>query len=321
MNLSRFIPIFVYALLSCIGVLYAAEQGPAISTKYQLKKISPNAYVIHGPLEFPSAMNQGFMNNPGFVITKEGVVVIDPGSSVQIGRMVLEKIASVTSSPVVASIATHIHGDHWLGNHALVKAYPNIQLYGHPQLIELAEQGEAENWIRLMLQLTHNSTKGTIPKIPDRAVNNGDVLQIGDVDFEIHHTGSAHTNTDIAVFVRQEDLMFTGDLVFNKRFGRMDGGHFQGLNDFLAHLISLNPAVVVPGHGETAGIELIDQMMDLNQIIYQTVQEHYEEGLSDFEIKPIVIENLGEYTSWAGFDEGIGRVVSLCYIEVEENSF
>jgi len=50
------------------------------------------------------------------VLTAKGVVVVDPGSSVQVGEMLLKKIATVTKDPVIAVFNTHIHGDHWLGN-------------------------------------------------------------------------------------------------------------------------------------------------------------------------------------------------------------
>ena len=57
---------------------------------YPVDKIAAHTYVIHGPREIASVANQGFMNNPAFIITGEGVVVIEPGSSVQAGRMVIE---------------------------------------------------------------------------------------------------------------------------------------------------------------------------------------------------------------------------------------
>lgn len=56
---------------------------------------------------FPNSLNQGFMNNPVIVVTDDGVVLIDPGSNVQLGRMVLGEIKKVTNKPVVAVYATH----------------------------------------------------------------------------------------------------------------------------------------------------------------------------------------------------------------------
>ena len=48
-------------------------------------KIAAHTYVIHGPREIASVANQGFMNNPAFIVTGEGVVVIDPGPACRPG--------------------------------------------------------------------------------------------------------------------------------------------------------------------------------------------------------------------------------------------
>ena len=103
--------------------LCAGERGAPIAD-YPAQQIAPNSYLIEGPLGTPSVANQGFMNNPAFILTPAGVVVIDPGASVQIGEMVLRQIAKVTDQPVVAVFNTHIHGDHWLGNQGDSRAVP-----------------------------------------------------------------------------------------------------------------------------------------------------------------------------------------------------
>ncbi len=95
---------------------------PATWTDFSAEKISNHVYVIHGPLELPNETNEGFMNNPAFIVTDDGVVVIDPGSSVHTGNMLLREIRKVTELPVIAVFDTHVHGDHWLGNDAIKRA-------------------------------------------------------------------------------------------------------------------------------------------------------------------------------------------------------
>ena len=305
-----------------LGAFGAMAEAPAIKGNYSTEKVADSTWVIHGPTGFPNAENQGFMNNPGFVLTDDGVVVIDPGSSVQTGRMVLDLVAQVTDQPVVASFSTHIHGDHWLGNQAIRERFPDAVLYAHPNLIEEANAGAAGTWLDLMMQLTAGATEGTRAVIPDTPVGDGDVVQVGGLDFSIHHKGKAHTATDISVFVEQQNVLFTGDLVFNRRLGRMDDGSFTGLSETLAALIDLSPKVVVPGHGPTEDVVIIESMKKLHDRVYEIVEERFEEGMPDFEIKPIVLRDIGkEFSDWQGLEDGIGRLVSLCYLEVEENNF
>ena len=115
--------------------------------------------------------------------------------------------------------------------------------------------------------------------------------------------------------------MFTGDLVFNNRVGLMDDGSFTGLVEFLTELEDMNPQTVVPGHGATGDISLIANSRRFHGIIYDTVETLYEDGMPDFEMKPRVQEALIEFADWDGFEDGIGRLISLSYLEVEENNF
>ena len=62
-------------------------------------------------------------------------------------------------------------------------------------------------------------------------------------------------------------------------------------------------------------------MLDLHQSIYTTVETEYESGKTDFEMKDTVVENTQPFHSWEGYDDGIGRLISLGYLEVEENEF
>jgi len=66
-------------LLMSLSALSLADKGPAIKD-YPVNQVAENVYVIHGPLGTPNPQNQGFMNNPGFVVTNDGIVVIDRGS-------------------------------------------------------------------------------------------------------------------------------------------------------------------------------------------------------------------------------------------------
>ena len=120
---------------------------------FQFEAITDEVYVMHDPNEEPSAANMGFMNNPGLIVSKKGAIVIDPGSSYLVGKQVLAEIRKITEKPVLAVFNTHIHGDHWLANHAISEAYPRSTIYAHPNMKkQAADQGL--NWLDLMARLT-----------------------------------------------------------------------------------------------------------------------------------------------------------------------
>ena len=320
-NPKKWLAALVIFLICSQGAVQAQQEAGPIGAPYSADEVAKNVYVIQGPLGFPNSVNQGFMNNPVFVVTTSGVVVIDPGSSVQSGRMVLGEIEKITDQPVVGVFATHIHGDHWLGNQAIREKYPDAMLMAHPNLIAEAESGRAQFWVDLMDQLTEGATRGTVAVIPDTPVDDGQVMEFGESSVTVIHKGKAHTNTDIVVWIQPANVMVTGDLVFNNRVGLMDDGSFTGLVEFLTELEGMNPQTVVPGHGATGDISLITNSRRFHGIIYDTVETLYEDGMPDFEMKPRVQEALIEFADWDGFEDGIGRLISLSYLEVEENNF
>jgi len=308
-------------LLSLTALLGACDRkAPAIRTDFPLTKLTERVYVIHGPNEIPSKANQGFMSNPGFVLTRKGVVVVDPGSSVQVGDMLLKKIASVSKDPVIAVFNTHIHGDHWLGNDAIHRAYPKAVIYAHPKMM-VKTQGEGANWIRLMNQLTDNGIKGTKAVSPGFGVDNDETLALGGIHFRIYHTGVAHTDGDIMVEVVEDRVMFMGDNAVVERTARLDDGHFLGNIEACEVALRTGAQHFVPGHGKSNGRAVVTAYRDWLKALYGSVKKYYAKGMSDFDMKDKVVADLQPYRKWATFDSEIGKLISLAWLQVEQASF
>jgi len=307
--------IFLTALLTACD-----RRAPAIQADFPLVKLTDRVYVIHGPNEMPNKANQGFMNNPGFVLTSKGVVVVDPGSSVQVGDMLLKKIATVTKDPVIAVFNTHIHGDHWLGNDAVQRAYPMAVIYAHPNMMGRSAV-EGERWLKLMLQLTDGGTKGTKAVIPKLGVENEEALALGGLHFRIHHSGQAHTDGDIMVEVVEEKVLFLGDNAVVERAARLDDGHFLGNIAACEMALKTDAKHFVPGHGKTNGREVVTAYRDWLKALHGSVNKYYAKGMSDFEMKDKVIADLKPYQKWAMFDNEIGKLISLAWLQIEQASF
>lgn len=288
---------------------------------YAAERLSEHVWVIHGPTELPNPDNRGFMNNPAFVITRSGVVVIDPGSTLETGRMVLRQIRQITDQPVTHVFASHIHGDHWLGNQAIREAYPAARFYAHPVMIEQANAGEAKNWVAIMEQMTKGASSGTEAVIPDQPLKDGQEIRVGDVTFRVYLSDWAHTRTDAMIEVVEDSLLATGDNALYMRIGRMDDGSFRGNLSACRQALDLKLAHYIPGHGASGGPEVISPFCDYLTILYEKVAELYAEGMSDFEMKDAVVESLSAYRDWSGFQDEIGKHISLALLETERAEF
>jgi len=224
---------------------------------YEFDKLSDSAYVMHGPLGEPNKQNQGFMNNPGIIIGAHGVIVIDPGGTYQVGQQVINEIKKITDKPIVAAFNTHVHGDHWLGNQAVLEQYPNVKIYAHSQMIAEAKDGEGEFWTGLIERLTEGASKGTIATYPTDATSHLQIINVGSEQFKIHNpTTKAHTTTDIMIEHVGSKTLFLGD---NDMVHRLGG--FGGTSDMHSNIKVLNYATnlnlnhYVPGHGPSGDVE------------------------------------------------------------------
>jgi glyoxylase-like metal-dependent hydrolase (beta-lactamase superfamily II) len=313
------------ALFSCLLLALAfpvqAERGPDLPD-YPADQVAPGLYVIHGPVDYPTPENQGFMNNPAFLVTETGVIVVDPGSSVQTGEMVLRQIRKVTDKPLLAVLNTHVHGDHWLGNQAMLAAAPQVPIYGHPEMLKLVAEGAGEEWVQRMTSATEGATEGTVAKGPTHPLDGGETLAIGGLTFKTHYYPHVHSTSDLMFEIPELEVLFLGDNACNGRIVRMDDGSFIGsMNALDGVKESVKASVLIPGHGQTGGWEIVDDYRDYLAGVYDGVAALYESGGSDFEMRPVIAEQLARFKDWPGFEEELGKHISLAYLEVEADAF
>jgi len=307
--------LFMVLLLFMNGLASAALDWSHVKPR----QVGPRTWVVeHGPHDESKSVSHGFHNNPGFVITDDGIVVIDTGSSVEIGRMLLARIAEVSSKPVTHVFTTHFHGDHWLGNQAIVEAYPNVHTIAHPETIRLLEAGEDAFWVQRFSELLGEDFAGTRAVIPASPASEGE-LTIGGVRFDILLFDKAHTATDLMVYVRDDGVLFTGDIVNNAHCSYMGHGSFHGAIEATRKAASLGPAHVVAGHGQSGGADLVDRYNTFYATLLAKVQQHYDEGLQDYEMKPLIMEELREYRNWHNFDVQLGPNISQIILEIESD--
>jgi glyoxylase-like metal-dependent hydrolase (beta-lactamase superfamily II) len=198
-----------------------------------------------------------------------------------------------------------------------------VPIYGHPKMIEDIEKGAGADWVALMSRATEGATEGTEAVGPNKALDHGEEIEHGGLTFRVHHYGQVHTHTDLMIEVPEKELLFLGDNANNKRIVRMDDGSFAGTISALETVKKdvASAKVLVPGHGRTGGWEIVDANRDYMGTLYGAVELFYEEGLSDFEMKPQIAEKLAAFKDWAGFEDELGKHISLAYLQVEEAAF
>jgi len=312
-------PVFLLSLLFVLSsTAYAWDLGKAGS--YQFEQVNKNVYVMHGPLGEPSAANHGFMNNPGIIVSDNGLIVVDPGGTYQVGQQVLKEIEKISDKPILAVFNSHIHGDHWLANQAVKEKYPKAAMYGHPDMIKQANGDHGITWVDMMMRLTEGKSKGTKIVAPDLAVNHSDAIEVDGQHFRIHAIVPAHTNTDIMIEHLESKTLFLGDNSFYHRMGRFDGSaSMHGNIKALEHAREMNMTLYVPGHGQSGKTETaIKPFYDYLVKVRDVVQDGFDNEMQDFEIKEKVIGQFDDYKSWEGFETNFGKHINSMYLEIEK---
>jgi glyoxylase-like metal-dependent hydrolase (beta-lactamase superfamily II) len=316
---------YYYAVMAVLGMTAAISVDPVYATRGtpslnhpNLTKVSERVYALIGDMDDPNERNQGFICNSTFVITDEGVVVVDPGGSVQVGRMIIAEIRKLTDKPITHVINTHHHADHWMGNHAFDEVKPRPAILAHAVMRETA--GEiGERWLGIIADMTKGSNKGTRVVLPHKTVRGGETLKIGGLTFVLHHPGHAHTKGDLAVFIPEERVLIAGDILFYLRTPGFQDASPLGNARALRELLALDAERIVPGHGPVTDKSGIHYMLDYITLLHAEVKKFYEQGLTDYDMKDKL--NVGKYRDMSGFKNRFGINVNRMYLEVEANSF
>lgn len=322
----RIVVTLLFTLLS-LSVVASNQYSftPKKVSEIEAIEVVKNIYVLHGINQSPTPDNQGLIANLGFIVGDLGVVVIESGGSQRHANLLLKEIEKITPLPVIAVFNTHIHGDHWLGNNAIHKRYPEAKFYANKKMVEQAQSTIGDDWVTILNGLTNGALSETQPHPPTQSLSNNDIIVFGNVAVKILINEVAHTATDIIVSIKHElskGAVFLGDIGLHQRIGRMDDGNFEGNINALDMAIALKADVYVPGHGPaTQGILSAQLYREYLSTLYTETERLYEEGLTDFEIKEKIRPAFKRWEHWDGFGEAFGRQVSLIYLEIEEASF
>ena len=240
--------------------------------------------------------------NVGIVVGERQTLVLDTGMGPKSGRRVLEKTRALTEKPIVLTI-THFHPEHGFG----AQAFPDARIvYNRAQKEELAEKGTPYlEMFRTFGETVAEQLEGVELVEPDEIYDGELTLDLGGTTVELREFGLAHTRGDQVVFLPQHRVLFTGDLVETRLFPIFpwfppDDADVNGSKwiNVLRRLEALEPEIVVPGHGEVGGAELIGEVRAYLEDVREQVREA-SDGRSPEEVKSkLEPEIRAAYPTW-----------------------
>jgi len=305
------------------GQTPATETAAVADNPYgmQVEPLADGVYAIVSPARgFPDPQNLGWNSNTAFVVTGDGVLMFDTGSSEGIGEALRDQIRSVTDQPVRWVINSHVHGDHWLGNSAFMADEPEQIIASDITIALMREQGE--EWLSRFYNMTDGAI-GNFELVPARdAVTEPGSYQFADTQAYILRSERAHAPGDIALWLPEQRVLLASDVVYTERGPATFDSNVQGWIAMLEEMLALEPEVVLPGHGPVGGIEAVRNMRDYFQTLWDIVEEGYNAGMVDHEIAEQAREQMADFEAiYPGMSEGLGESVSHIYLQVEAALF
>ena len=249
------------------GVCAIAAVGAPAAEPLRAERVADNAWFVQGEAALGSAANRNFISNAAFVVTPEGVVVIDGLGSPALAEELIAAIRKVTPQPVRYVVVTHYHADHVYGLQAFkavgatVLAHRSGQAYLNSDTAQLrlvASREELFPWIDERTRLV----------AADRWLDADTSITLGGETFHIHHVGPAHTPEDLVVHAERAGVMFAGDLVFRGRIPFVGQADSRQWIASLGRLLEMKPRVIVPGHGPISRDPLPDLMLTRDYLVH-----------------------------------------------------
>jgi glyoxylase-like metal-dependent hydrolase (beta-lactamase superfamily II) len=244
----------------------------------QTVQVAPHVHLIYRPI----ATNAPYEGNSIVIEQSDGLVVVDAGGSPPSGEYIVAEIKKFSDKPVKDLIYTHYHGDHNLGAGAFLKAWPGLKIIS-TAATQANMTGKPMNYIKTYSadyagEIDFARQQVADPKLPD-AVKAGwqQYIDVGDsivagyknmqaypatVTFtdkyaiadsqepvEIAFLGKANTDGDAVIWIPNEKVLCSGDIVVNP-IPYAAASYPSSWIDVLKKVKEYRATYLIPGHGE-----------------------------------------------------------------------
>lgn len=296
-------------LLLCLYTWSLQLAAAGFEYPLQPQAIAPDTFVLEGKTEDFSKENGGYIVNVGYIVTTDGVIVIDTGPSRRFGEQQRALIEQATGKKVIRVYITHHHPDHFFGN----QAFSDLPIYALPETIR-GVQREGESFSNNMYRLIGDWMRDTSVLAPNQEVKLGrEVVGGHELEFLAF---KGHTQADLAIFDHTTGVLFAGDLVFNQRAATTPHANIIDWLASLEQLLKLPFKVLVSGHGKvTQDAQPIAQTRAYLVWLQTILQQAAANGLDMNEVMATPIP--ADFKDLALAQNELGRSVAHLYPALE----
>ncbi|MCR9148761.1 MAG: MBL fold metallo-hydrolase [Rhodobacteraceae bacterium] len=241
-------------------------------------EVIPHVFSAIGATAPPTYENAGHNNNLSFIVTGDGVIVVNAGASYLLSKALHDEIRAVTDQPVKLVINENGQGHAMLGNNYWIEQ--GVPVLAHVDAAEEFARDGGQALAALQAYARENA-EGTVPMGPTETFEDSRTIEMGDVTVEVLHLGPAHSPGDTQVWIPQWSMMIAGDIAFHERMPPIFEGTCTScwIETWETAFAPLNPTYIVPGHGHPTNLAQVTRYTrDYVAYLRDRIRAHIDEG-------------------------------------------
>lgn len=277
-------------LTTALLLATAATASEQIADKYpgsmlydEPVEVIPGVWSAIGATAPPTYENSGHNNNLSFIVTGDGVVVVNGGAAYGLARALHDEIRRITDQPVKLVFNENGQGHAMLGN--AYWAEQGVPIVAHEDAAhEIEEYGGTV--LEGMKRYNRDKAEGTTVQGPTETFSDEYIVEMGDFHIEARYLGPAHSPGDIVVWLPEQSLVISGDMAFHERMLPIFQHTYTAdwLETWETEFEPLGATYVIPGHGHPTNMAQVRRYThDYLVYLRGKIREHIDAGgdLSD----------------------------------------
>jgi glyoxylase-like metal-dependent hydrolase (beta-lactamase superfamily II) len=298
----------IVLFLSCLsmGNVFAFTLTPV--------QVAPDVYAFIGDTGGRTYENYGMNANTGFIVTSEGVVVVDSGAGYLAAQAMHRAIQQVTRRPVKYVVNTGGQDHRWLGNGYFREQGAEI-IAARPARADMEQRSGMQ--VEALRADLKERMDGTQPAYPERLFEQREILRLGGTEIQLMFFSGGHTPGDSVVWLSKQKVLFSGDLVYVDRLlGVLPFSNSRNWLASFTEMEKLKPGKIVPGHGKVCDLDLARRdTRDYLRLLRGHMQKAFDGG-ADLQA---AIDSLDQkdFARLRNYEALNGGNASRVYLEIE----
>jgi cyclase len=256
---------------------------------------------------FTLTHGEGIDSNTTFLITNEGVIVVDTRVTPAEAKKVKEEVRKQTQLPILYTINTHYHGDHSFGNQVFKGTHTIIAHENSRKALE-GELGQAH--LEVFKSFKIPGMDETVITPPNMIFKEKMHVYAGEYHLELIHA-PGHTDGDLFIYIEALKTIIAGDLITTGKIPYMGDAYIADWIKALNYIGDLDAEIYIPGHGNPGGKPLLIAMkhylIDLRRLVTFQINEGRSLKETQDAVRPVLKKKFRKWKKLEWLDGNIER--------------